>query len=354
MATALLAGGGTAGHVNPLLVVAQALRDRGVHVEVLGTTEGLESRLVPAAGFPLSTIARTPMPRALNPYLLKFPFRLRRAIRDTRALIARLQPDVVVGFGGYVSTPAYLAARKRVPIVIHEGNAKPGFANKLGARWAAAVATTFPGTPLRHGIHTGLPLRPSVLAVSREAADQAAARKRLGLAPDRPTLVVTGGSLGALSLNRTIVAASPRLLDAGVQILHLTGTGKAVPPVGDGHVVVEYLDGMDDAYAAADLVIGRAGAGMVSELAALGIPGVYVPFPHGNGEQRFNAEPTVAAGGGLLVADADFTADWVRTEIEPLISDQPRLIRMGAAAATTGRPDATEHLIELISKAASW
>lgn len=358
----VLAGGGTAGHVNPLLAVADELRRRhpDIAITVLGTAEGLEAELVPARGYPLVTVPRVPLPRRPTLDWFRLPGRLRRAVAVAREATADAQ--AVVGFGGYVSTPAYLAARGRVPVVIHEQNARPGLANRLGARWAAAVAVTFPGTPLRGATTTGLPLRPPVaaLAAARQA-DAAAARRAgaeaLGLDPSATTLLVTGGSLGALSLNRALSAAAPDLVGAGVQVLHLTGAGKdeAVRDAAGGlagYHVLAYLAEMQHALAVADLVVCRAGAGTVSELAALGIPAVYVPLPVGNGEQRLNAQPVVAAGGGLLVPDARLDAAWVRTELVPLLSDRSRLDAMAGAARSVGQVDGAARIVDLVERVA--
>jgi undecaprenyldiphospho-muramoylpentapeptide beta-N-acetylglucosaminyltransferase len=358
----VLAGGGTAGHVNPLLAVADELRRRhpGLEVTVLGTAEGLEARLVPERGYPLVTIARVPLPRRPTPDWFRLPGRLRSAVRTAERAIRDSGAQVVVGFGGYVATPAYLAARRTgTPVVIHEQNARPGLANRLGARWARAVAVTFPGTALRGARVTGLPLRPQIadlLGVDRDEARRAAA-SALGLDAGRTTLLVTGGSLGALNLNTGVAAAADDLLAAGVQVLHLTGTGKDAAVrdvVGDrpGYHVLPYLAPMHLALAVADLVVARAGAGTVSELAALGLPAVYVPLPVGNGEQRLNAAAVVRAGGGRLVADADFGPSWVRTQLIPLLEDPPRLAAMARAAATVGVPDGAARVADLVEAAA--
>ena len=358
MASVLLAGGGTAGHVNPLLAVAAELleRDGEARVRVLGTREGLEAKLVPAAGLELSFVPRVPIPRRPTLDLLRVPGRLRAAVRAAGEAIDESGAEVVVGFGGYVAAPAYLAARRRrLPVVVHEANARPGLANRLGARWAAAVAVTFPGTPLPGGQLTGLPLRPEIaeLVAARgidPAASRASARVALGLHPDRRTLLVTGGSLGALSLNRVLAATAAEIVVSGTQVLHLTGAGKAdeiraAAPAEHYHVR-EYLPEMHLAYAAADLVLCRAGAGTVSELAALGLPAIYVPLPIGNGEQRRNAAPVVAAGGGILVEDRDFTAAWLREHLLPL--DDSTLAAMATAAARAGIRDGAARVVDLV------
>lgn len=364
MAEVLLAGGGTAGHVNPLLAVAAELlrRDPDTGVTVLGTSEGLEAELVPAAGHRMVVVPRAPLPRRPTLDWFRLPGRLRSAVRTAEAAIVAGGIDVVVGFGGYVAVPAYLAARRAgVPIVVHEQNARPGLANRLGARWASAVAVTFTGTRLRGGQVTGLPLRPQVAdLIADRAADAGAARRRaaleLGLDPDRTTVLVTGGSLGALRLNATMSACAVDLLGAGAQVLHLTGAGKDEPvrravADRDGYHVRAYLAQMEHALAVADLVVARAGAGTVSELSALGLPAVYVPLPIGNGEQRRNAAPVVAAGGGLLVDDAEFTPDWVRANVVPLVTDAARRTAMAEAAAATGVPDAAARVADLVEGA---
>ena len=368
----LLAGGGTAGHVNPLLAVADELRRRhpSVRVTVLGTASGLEAELVPARGYPLSVVPRVPMPRRPTLDWVRLPGRLSAAVRAAGRAIDESGAQVVVGFGGYVATPAYLAARRRgVPVVIHEQNARPGLANRLGARWARSVAVTFPGTPLPGAIVTGLPLRPAVadlIAVRRidPVGARRTAAESLGLDPERPTLLVTGGSLGALSLNTAVAEAAAAILSSGAQVLHLTGRGKADAvratlgglPAGlptERYQVLEYLPAMERALAVADVVLARAGAGTVSELSALGIPAVYVPLPIGNGEQRLNAGPVVHAGGGLLVDDADLDGAWLRDNLLPLLADRARLDAMAAAAASVGVTDAAGRVVDLVEAAAA-
>jgi UDP-N-acetylglucosamine--N-acetylmuramyl-(pentapeptide) pyrophosphoryl-undecaprenol N-acetylglucosamine transferase len=361
----LLAGGGSAGHVSPLLALADALvrQDPATRVTCLGTAQGLEARLVPQHGYRLLTIPKVPMPRRPGSDLARLPARLQGAVRAAGAAITSSQADVVVGFGGYVCPPAYLAARRsHVPIVIHEQNPLPGLANRLGARLTPYVAVTFAGTPLPHAVHTGMPLRRQITQLRRgggppSASVRARAREKLGLEPDRPTLVVIGGSLGAQRLNETFGAASAGLRAAGVQVLHASGAGKTVDvaPLTPGeprYVVREYLDHIEDAYAAADLVVCRSGASTVCELTAVGLPAVYVPLPVGNGEQRLNAELVVAAGGGLLVEDADMTPGWVVQHLLPLLADPARLETMARGAGKLGMPDADDRLAALVIAAA--
>jgi UDP-N-acetylglucosamine--N-acetylmuramyl-(pentapeptide) pyrophosphoryl-undecaprenol N-acetylglucosamine transferase len=354
MTTYLLAGGGTAGHVNPLLAVADALklRDPAATVLVLGTAEGLEARLVPARGYELLFVPRLPFPRRPNRAALGFLPRMNRAINDVAAMLRARKVDVVIGFGGYVASPAYLAARRAgVPIAIHEANAKPGLANRLGSRLSNRVGVAFAGTPLKHGRVVGMPLRREIAELDRSAT-RTAALDFFGLDAERPTLLVTGGSLGARRINRTMVDSAALVTDAGWQVLHITGTGAEVSDPGiDGYHLLPYCDRMDLALSVADAAVSRAGAATVSELTALGIPAVYVPYPVGNGEQRFNAADVVRAGGGILVADAEFLPDWVASTLLPVLTDSGRVHGMGRAARSVGVLDGTERMIELIDQA---
>ncbi len=352
----LLAGGGTAGHVSPLLALADCLRrrDEGVRITALGTAVGLEARLVPERGYRLLEVPKVPLPRRPGGDLVRLPGNLRRAVAAAERALDEVGAEVVVGFGGYVSTPAYLAARRRrVPVVVHEQNARPGLANRLGARFAAAVAVTFPGTPLRGARVTGMPLRREIASLDR-AARRAEARAHFGLT-DAPTVLVTGGSLGAQRLNVAFAEAATGMSAAGVQVLHVAGAGKEFDPgtvSGPPYVVLPYCDRMDLAYAAADLVVARAGASTVCELTAVGLPAVYVPLPVGNGEQRLNVATVAQAGGGLVAADEAVTPAWVAGTVVPLALDRARLGRMAAAAASVGERDGDELLADLVDAAA--
>ena len=354
--TYLLAGGGTAGHVNPLLAVADGLRarDHEASVLVLGTKEGLEARLVPERGYELLVVDKVPFPRRPNGAAVRFPVAWQRAVAQVRTHIRERGVDVVVGFGGYASAPAYIAARREgIPYVVHEANAKPGLANILGARRASAVGTTFAGTPLRRSEVVGMPLRPELLSLDR-GATRAEAAAYFGLDTERPVLLVFGGSLGARRLNEAFAQAWPEVTAAGWQLLHAVGErAELVDPGADGYRVVPYLDRMDLALALADLVVSRAGAATVSELTALGIPAVYVPYAVGNGEQALNAASVVAAGAARLIPDAEFTAERVRTEIVPLLTDAEALsaLRDAAGEASVGARSGTEGVIAQIDRA---
>jgi UDP-N-acetylglucosamine--N-acetylmuramyl-(pentapeptide) pyrophosphoryl-undecaprenol N-acetylglucosamine transferase len=354
MTTYLLAGGGTAGHVNPLLAVADRIRDREPHatVLVLGTAEGLESRLVPQRGYELLIVPKLPFPRRPNAAALRFPAGFRAAVALTQKYIADRGIDVVVGFGGYASAPAYVAARRsNIPLVIHEANAKPGMANRFGALFTKHLGVAFSSTRLRGATFVGMPLRREIEDLDRAAA-RAEAIAFFGLDPAKPTLLVTGGSLGARKINATVSQSVTLLLGAGWQVLHIAGNKSEIDDPGlTGYTLMLYCDRMDLAIAAADLAVARSGAATVSELSALGVPAVYVPYPVGNGEQRFNAQDAIAAGGALLVADADFTPEWVAASLVPLLRNPTAIAEMAAASVRVGTRDGADRMVDLISAA---
>src|SRR6201996_4698690 len=337
----VLAGGGSAGHIEPALAVADALRqaDPRVMILCLGTERGLESRLVPMRGYELAMIPAVPLPRSVTPRLLAVPGKLAGAVSAAAGVLDRMKADVVVGFGGYVSTPGYLAARRRhVPIVVHEANPRPGLANKLGARLTENVFTGHPATQLAHATYLGIPIRREIAELDR-LGEGDKARAHFGLRPDLPVLLVTGGSQGARSVNDALYGALDWLRSSGVQVLHVTGPRNEVepPPAGGApYVAVPYVDRMDLAYAAADFALCRAGAMTCAELTAVGLPGAYVPLPHGNGEQR------------LIAEDAELGPDWIRDNLLPVLLDIDRVANMSEAAAALGRKDADRALAAAI------
>jgi UDP-N-acetylglucosamine--N-acetylmuramyl-(pentapeptide) pyrophosphoryl-undecaprenol N-acetylglucosamine transferase len=356
----VVAGGGTAGHIEPAMNLADAVRrlDPGAEITAIGTAKGLDTTLVPARGYPLELVPAVPMPRRLGRDLMAVPVRVRAAVTAAGAILDRVRAEVVVGFGGYVSVPAYLAARRRgIPIVVHEANAKPGLANRSAARMTPHVFTASASARLPHATVIGIPLRPAVSQLDRTAL-RGDARARFGLDGDRPTLLVTGGSQGARTLNWAASSAAPALREAGIQVLHIIGSRNVleVPaePGATPYVVVPFVEQMQYAYAAADFVLCRCGALTCAELSAVGLPAAYVPYPVGNGEQRVNAEPVVAAGGGLLVDDADLTPRWLVEQIVPLITDPAALAAMSRAAAHAGERDAdvvlARHVLNVVAE----
>ncbi|MFK4483184.1 undecaprenyldiphospho-muramoylpentapeptide beta-N-acetylglucosaminyltransferase [Curtobacterium sp. AB7] len=355
MSKYLFAGGGTAGHVNPLLAVADRLTEREPDAEVLvlGTAEGLESRLVPMRGYELLTIPRLPFPRKLNGAALRFPQRFAAAVKRTEQIIREHGVEVVLGVGGYAAAPAYIAARRTgTPIVVHEQNAKPGLANRLAAFLTEHVGLTFSNTRLRHGRVVGMPLRREIESLDRRAS-RAEALAEFGLDPARPVLLVTGGSSGARSINRTINKSAATIVGAGWQILHVVGAASDIGPSDlDGYHVLAYCDRMDLAYAASDFVVSRSGAGMVCELTAVGLPSVLVPYPVGNGEQRHNAKDVVDAGGAVLVADGEFDPDWVTFQLLTILQDRARIADMTVRAGSVGHRDGADRMTDLVLDAA--
>ena len=349
----VLAGGGTAGHVEPALNLADCLRrhDPDVGITALGTERGLETRLVPERGYDLRLITATPMPRRPTMDLARLPTRVRRAVSEVRDVLETTGADVVVGFGGYVALPAYLGARGRVPVAIHEANARPGLANRVGARQTSYVACAVPGA-IPGARHIAMPLRRTIAELDR-AALRAEARDFFGLDPDRPTLLVFGGSQGARRLNEAVVEAAPGLTAQGIQVLHAAGLRNDDQRPGGTLGPAPYVALMDLAYAAADVALCRAGAMTCAELAAVGLPALYVPLPIGNGEQRLNALPVVDAGGGLIVDDAALDGERVLHVLAPLLLDPEQRHEMETAAASHGQRDADERLRQLVLDAVS-
>jgi UDP-N-acetylglucosamine--N-acetylmuramyl-(pentapeptide) pyrophosphoryl-undecaprenol N-acetylglucosamine transferase len=350
----VIAGGGSGGHIEPAMALADELRraDPGIAITCLGTERGLETRVIPARGYRLELIPAVPLPRKINKALLSVPSRMLGAVGATASVLDRAEASVLIGFGGYVATPGYLAAKRRgLSIVVHEANPRPGLANRIGALLTRHVFIGQPGTRLPHATLVGIPIRREIASLDRLAMSDKA-REYFGLRPDLPVLLVTGGSQGAASLNSAVLGAAQSILSVGVQVLHIVGPrsgGAASVPAGDvPYVVIEYLDRMDLAYAAADFALCRAGAMTCAELTAVGLPAVYVPLPHGNGEQRLNALPVERVGGGMIVDDAVLSPDWIRSVLLPVLLDHERVSSMSRAAASLGHPNADQALAALI------
>jgi UDP-N-acetylglucosamine--N-acetylmuramyl-(pentapeptide) pyrophosphoryl-undecaprenol N-acetylglucosamine transferase len=359
--------GGTAGHVFPAVATAERLRDRiGAEVTFLGRDQGLEARLVPAAGFPLETVEAVPFARKVSLTTLRAPFAALAASRRCRGIVRGA--DVILGMGGYVSVPVALAARReRVPLVLHEQNAIPGLANRLAARWSRVVGLSFESSGSRfprrvRTVVTGNPVRSSVLRVRDEReALRAEGSRELDLEPERRTVLVFGGSQGARKLNDAAAEACRLLSGRGdLQLLLLTGQAHhdsvREMKLGEGRLVVRskpFLDRMELAYSVADLVVGRAGATTVAEVTACGLPAVLVPYPHATARhQDANAAAVVRAGGAVVVPDRELDGEVLALRISEIIDDPELLGGMSRGAAEFGRPEAAEALADLTAQVA--
>lgn len=368
-ATVLIAGGGTAGHVFPALAVAKALKRTRDDLEVafVGTEERLEGRLVPDAGFPLHHIDALPVPRRLSPGLLRVPAALRRGVAECARLIEETKAVVVASFGGYVGFPLAMAARRTAtPLIIHEQNAMPGLANRVAGRWADRIAVTFPSSrdhfarPDRVAV-TGNPVREEILAVDPER-HHGRALGHFGLTDDRLTVLVFGGSQGARRLNRAAIDSAGRWVDVDrLQILHATGQAlyeettrawKQAQQGRDGPLVrcLDFIDDMAAAYAAADVVVCRAGATSVAEVTAIGRAAVLVPYPHATKDhQSANAVALERIGAAQLVADADLDGARLVDAVQPWLDDADKRADIAGMARAFGRRDAAGNLVRIVT-----
>ena len=361
---AVIAGGGTAGHVTPGLAIGRALVARGhepASLHYVGSERGIETRLVPEAGFPLTVLPGRGIQRRLTLENVGAAAGLSRAVARALALLRRLRPRVVVSVGGFASAPCALAAATlRIPIVVHEQNAVPGAANRLIGPRAKVCAVSYPGTALPRAIVTGNPVRPEVAAVDR-ARDGRDARQALGLpgSEEGSVVAVFGGSLGALRLNRAVLGALPVWAERpDLTIYHVVGErdwslvqselGGAAPA---NYRHVRYEDRMPLLLGAADLFVCRAGGNTVAELTAVGAPAVLVPLPGAPGDhQTANARVLADAGAAVLVPDADLDGAQMVAEVDRLLGDPDRLAAMGQAAAGLARPNAAADIAALVDE----
>ncbi len=368
---AIITGGGTAGHVVPGLAVGRALVERGhapSSIHYVGSERGLEVDMVPEAGFGLTVLPGRGFARRLSARgtldNAGAAIGLSQAMARAAAIVRRRRPSVVVAVGGYAGVACGLAAAaNRVPLVVVEQNAVAGSANRLLARFARACAVSFPGTQLPRAVVTGNPVRPEILAVERTDEARVAARAALGLPDDRRVLAVTGGSLGALRINRAVLGLVARWADRrDLAIRHAVGARDwdlvqaEQPPLPGGaeglvYQPVRYEDRMDLLLAAADLILCRAGGNTVAEVAVVGLAAVLVPLPNAPGDhQTANARALADAGGAVLVPDGALDVDRLAAEVEGLLTDEPRLLAMGKAAGGVGRRDAADRVAALVEK----
>ena len=364
----MIAGGGTGGHVLPALAVAQALVERGHDrstIELVGSRRGQEEALLGGAGFPVTLWPGRGLVRRAGARGLWANARalagLARATVGALAALRRWRPAVVVSVGGYASFPAGLAAvLLRIPLVLVNVDALPGLVHRVLGRFAAASAVAFPGTPLPRAVVTGSPVRGEITAVERSPEGAARARASLGLPVDRRTLAAFGGSLGARRINDAVCGLAGRWSDRDdVAVLQVTGRREferlAGParsggaPAGLCHRLVPFVEQMDLLYASADLVVSRAGAMTVAELAAAGVPSVLVPLPGAPGDhQTANARALVEAGAAVLVPDAECDAARLDAVVGELLGDDARLQAMSVAARALGAPGAAERVAAIV------
>jgi UDP-N-acetylglucosamine--N-acetylmuramyl-(pentapeptide) pyrophosphoryl-undecaprenol N-acetylglucosamine transferase len=360
-----MSGGGTAGHVYPALTVAEQFAAAPDEVLFVGTPDGLEARIVPAAGVAFRPLPAAGFDRARPWTLVTSSLRIAAStVRAWRWLGAE-RPDVVLGFGGYVSIPVGLAAAlRRIPLVLHEQNSVPGIANRYLSRFASAVAVTYPESAAlfarpERAVLTGNPVRRAVLD-----ADRTSGRQALGLPAEAPVLLVFGGSRGARHLNTALVALRDVLLGvSNLQVIHVAGKAeaesvraalyKAGGDAGGRWRVLEYLEDMGSALAACDLVVARAGATSIAEITSLGVPSVLIPYPFATDDhQTKNARALVEHGAAELIADADLDGQRFGDVVVGLLGDATVRATMSAASRALGRPDAATRVADLARSAA--
>jgi UDP-N-acetylglucosamine--N-acetylmuramyl-(pentapeptide) pyrophosphoryl-undecaprenol N-acetylglucosamine transferase len=358
MTSIALAAGGTAGHIEPALATARAILKQKVDAKIylIGTPKGLESKLVPSAGFHLELVNASALPRKISMQLFLFPFNLFISRAQAIKILKSNKTALVIGFGAYVSFPVYLAAKKlKIPIIIHEGNAKPGIANRFFYKKAKYVFQCFENS-LPGAETIGMPLRESISSISLTDA-RIEGCQLFGLDPKKQTLLVFGGSQGALKINKALTEVIGLLTAAGFQVLHAVGPNKQIEKTLDifpDYHPVSYIDRMDLAYAVADLVVSRSGAMTVSEVTALGKVAIFVPFPSGNGEQSENIRELIANGAAVTISDAELTGEKLLGTILDLFKSDEKLSQLSKAATNFGRRDADQILarkaLTLLSK----
>ncbi|MCS0634182.1 UDP-N-acetylglucosamine--N-acetylmuramyl-(pentapeptide) pyrophosphoryl-undecaprenol N-acetylglucosamine transferase [Streptomyces sp. LP05-1] len=353
----VIGAGGTGGHIYPGLALAEALRraEPDAVISFVGTTRGLETELIPAAGYRLHTVDMIPFDPALGARRYLLPAALLKSAAQCRALLREQGARVAVGMGGYPSAPVVLGAKfAGLPSLIHESNAVPGRANQFAARLTPHIAVAFDTGHLPGAVTTGMPIAAAVAGLDRSASRRTA-RRELGVPEGRRLVLFNGGSLGARRLTEAAVGLAHRWRHRDDAYL-LVKTGPAAldatrEALGDSPVAraVPYLDRMDLAYAAADLVVCRAGSATVAELATTGVPAVLVPYPHAPGDhQTHNARVLTDAGAGLLLPDADTTAERLAALVEPLLADPARLAAMSGAADPGPHAHAADLLAERV------
>lgn len=363
----LLAGGGTGGHIYPALAIAEKMKTLHPECEILyvGTQKGLENRIVPQRKIPFRTIVVEGLPRKISPAMFQALGKAVGGCLEARKIVKEFSPDVVIGTGGYVCGPVVLAARMAgIPAMIHEQNAFPGVTNKILAHFVNRIMVNFQASE-QYFVHkericvTGLPVRQEVLNTERQAG-----LDYFGFLEEKTTLLVSGGSRGARSLNRAMVAAYPELLkQKDLQILHLTGAADyadTLKALGEKQIYPEdypqlnicpYLDEMQYGLAAADFCVGRAGATFLAEITACGLPAILVPYPYAaENHQEYNARALVDQNAAYMILDQDLTGDSLRQNILDLYQNREKRLRMAACARAAGKRDALDQIVHLVEQ----
>lgn len=350
----IFAGGGTAGHIEPALAVADALgaKDPEISCEFIGTNSKLEQTLIPSRGYVLKVIPKVAMPRRVSKEFLTFPVNLIKAILAASKICKGA--SALVGFGGYVSAASYIAARiTSVPIIIHEANAKPGWANRLGRKFAVATAVNFPSllSIWPSAILSGMPIRNEISKVGN--LDQKVRRElrskflnELGLNPDLPLVAVFGGSQGSRSLNQAVAEFLQSESSNRVQIIHALGMANVLPEVRENYRPMSYFHDMASIYLAADLLLTRSGAVTCAEIQSTNSSAILVPLPHGNGEQFLNAHELEVEGFAIVVNEAELKENW----LERNLSSQLEKARNRSTARNTLHQNAADQIANLVLK----
>ncbi|MDQ3986939.1 MAG: undecaprenyldiphospho-muramoylpentapeptide beta-N-acetylglucosaminyltransferase [Actinomycetota bacterium] len=356
----VISGGGTVGHVNPAVALGRALSED--EVTFIGTSRGVEARIVPAARFPFETIEVQGFDRAKPASLVRVGVTALKATGRARRLLRTLSPDAVVGMGGYVALPVCFAARSlRIPVVVHEQNIVLGLTNRLCKRFARRVAVSFEETLAeagRRGVDTGNPVLPEIAEMDVDV-ERKKAIDRFDLDPDRRTLLVFGGSQGAQRINGLV----PHLVELwrdkrDRQIVHISGSAQpAAEPGGESELIyrtTSYVESMSEMYAVADIALCRGGATTIAELTAVGVPGVIVPYPyHRDRQQELHGRALERVGAATVLMERDATALAVDEIAGPLLDDVKRLDGMRAAAKSFGRPEAARQLAAVVREVAA-
>lgn len=361
----LVTGGGTGGHIYPALAIARGIKQHDPAAEILfvGTNKGMEADIVPREGFAFRTVTVEGLTRKVSLRALKTMVKTGKGCWEAFRIIKQFKPTVVVGTGGYVAGPVVLiAGLLRIPTLIHEQNAYPGITNKLLARIVSKVAVTFPESQKYFRskgdiVVTGLPVRTEI-----QTADRTRSMKALELDRDKLTLLVVGGSRGARSINKAMVTVNTVFCKHDrIQIIHMTGQLGYEETVSDlikagidlqacGNITVKpYLYNMDEALAAADLVICRAGATTIAEITVRGLPAILIPYPYASdNHQEHNARALADNGAALMILDRELTGERLVTAVRDLFLDRARLSEMAAAARQMGKPEALQNLLKII------